>query len=474
MVSHSVHLCRLTLIVHLATITAASCPVTAMAQGNAHPVVQQKHQQSQTPIPAASVPTPTSQEMLHLQRDLNQLKDGQEAQVIARADSAVNFANNVIQWSAVLLTSLGILMAVVGFLGLKEIRSIRARAHEVNSLKEQFVSHLHNVQQLETAIADKFRTIADDFAKESQLFIEASYNYNTATAAYDQGENQKAIEYYGRAAALQPNNTHLYSRIGRAYTNLGNSDAAIASFNKVIAVDPHNAEALRGLATAYRYVDLDRALEYAEQASAANPRDSESLDYLGLLYRDKLRISDAIDSHLKARAIKQRPETDFFLGLLYAHQSDLERSLLMMHSAFISLRDAQASDKIRPLWAGIIRCGKALVEGHEETAVQRASEVRPYVTTARTAEAVISHLRFLLGSLHMDAEGSTLIEQAIPATYLPTGKTPVPDSQTDGIHNSNAPSEASAKGNTRNDKDEPALFESPSTICERDVPCEVK
>jgi tetratricopeptide (TPR) repeat protein len=473
-VFHSVHLRRLTLIACLATITIVVCSITATPQEKAHSVAKGTDQPGQNRTPGASAPAPTAQDILLLRRDLNQLKDGQDAQVIARADSAVNFANNVIQWSAVLLTSLGILMAVVGFLGLKEIRSIRARAHEVNSLKEQFVSHLQHVQQLETEIAEKFRTIADDFAKDSQLFIEASYNYNTATAAYDQGENQKAIEYYGRAVALQPNNTRLYSRIGRAYTNLGNTDAAIASFNKVIAADPHNAEALRGLATAYRYQDLDRALAYAQEAAAADPRDSESLDYLGLLFRDKLRIGDAIDSHLKARAIKQRPETDFFLGLLYAHEGDLDRSLLMMHSAYISLRDAQASDKIKPLWAGIIRCGKALVEGNEELAIQRASEVLPFVTTARTAEAVISHLRFLLGSLHLDAEGSLLIAHAIPPSYLPTRESPVPDGRAVTITNADAPLVAKSKDGMRNGNDEPTLFDSPSASCEPDVPCEVK
>jgi tetratricopeptide (TPR) repeat protein len=152
-----------------------------------------------------------------LRAEFSSLKNQQQQQVLSRADATIAFANNVIQWSAVFLTAFAIMLALAGFFGLREIQAIRKRSHEIESLKEQFLSHLRNVEQLETRIATQLRDLSDNFARESQTFIEASYNFNTATQAYNEGDNQKAIEYYKRALALEPLNTRLFSRIGRAY-----------------------------------------------------------------------------------------------------------------------------------------------------------------------------------------------------------------------------------------------------------------
>jgi tetratricopeptide (TPR) repeat protein len=362
-------------------------------------------------------------ELTALKSELARLKTEQEQQVLARANSTVDFASSVIQWSAVFLTAFAIMVALAGFLGLREIQAIRKRSHEMEGLKEQFLAHLHNVEQLETRIDKQLRELADKFSRESQTFIEASYNFNTATFAYNEGDNQKAIEYYKRALALQPLNTRLFCRIGRAYTNLGEFQAAIESFQNALNSEPNYAEALRGMAAAYRYVDLDKSVEFARRAVDAAPTDYESLDYLGLLYRDKMQIDSAIDAHQRARKIRQRPETDFFLSLLYAKKRDIERAKLMMQSANVSLSDAQAHDRVRPLWAAVLRCGKAVIDEHPQELTAAANEVHRYVTTARIAETVLSHFTFLFDALRRQAELAAFLKAAVPANFLPPAHT---------------------------------------------------
>ena len=379
---------------------------------------------SPTPSPPRSDQKPESgtavrDDVNELRAEFSSLKNEQQQQVLSRADATIAFANNVIQWSAVFLTAFAIMLALAGFFGLREIQAIRKRSHEIESLKEQFLSHLHNVEQLETRIATQLRDLADNFTRESQTFIEASYNFNTATQAYNEGDNQKAIEYYKRALALQPLNTRLFSRIGRAYTNLGDVKAAMESFQRVLAAEPNTAEALRGMATAYRYIDLDKSIDYARRASEADANDYESLDYLGLLYRDNMQIDSAIDAHQRARKIRPRPETDFFLSLLYAQKKDLERAKLMMQSANVALRDAQAHDRVRPLWAAVLRCGKAILEERRQETTDTAQEVRRYVTTARIAEAVLSHFTFFFSALERRGDLTAFLAAAVPEVFLP-------------------------------------------------------
>lgn len=380
--------------------------------GAAHPNVAVEDRPSQA--------TTDGDDVKKLSVELDALKAGQQQAMVARADQAVNFANNVIQWSAVLLTTFAIMLALAGFLGLREIQAIRKYSHEIDEIKSQFLSHLHSVESLEGRIAAQLRELSDTFAKESQTFIEASYNFNTATLAYSLGDNARAIEYYRRALQLQPQNAGVYFRMGRAYTNLDDTRAAIEAFQKALDLKPDNAEALRGMATAYRYIDLEKSIDFAQRATVASPADYESWDYLGLLYRDKTQIDAAIDSHQRARRIHSRPETDFFLSLLFVQKKDMERAKLMMQSANVSLGDAQAADRVRPLWAAVIRCGKAILEEKTDTTRTIANEISQLVTTERIAEAVASHFAFLLQALGRSSELKDFLEAAVPDRFRKT------------------------------------------------------
>jgi tetratricopeptide (TPR) repeat protein len=377
---------------------------------------QNDRQEAGASAPARAL---TSDDLKLVRSELANLKSEQQSQIMARANSTIDFANNVIQWSAVFLTTFAIILALAGFLGFREVQAIRKRSHEIEALKEQFLTHLRNVEQLESRFDNQLRDLSTQFTKESQVFIEVSYNFNTATLAYNEGDNQKAIEYYTRALTLQPLNARISCRIGRAYTNLGHFQEAKDYFERALSTDPNNAEALRGLAAAYRYVDLSASIDFARRATEADPNDHESLDYLGLLYRDKMQIDDAIRAHQRARSIRARPETDFYLGLLYAYKRDMERARLMMQSANVALRDAQAGDRVRPLWSGVLRCGKSILENNRHETDRAAAEIRHYVTTPRIAEAVASHFTFFLGALSRQDELSSLLSLALPKEMQP-------------------------------------------------------
>jgi tetratricopeptide (TPR) repeat protein len=408
-------------------------PIVGTRVGNSQSrsTENQVKQSSKTPSSTSNVPASpnpkqltgppekTSDDIEVLKQEISSLKNEQQQRVLDRANSTVDFANNVIQWSALFLTAFAIIFALAGFLGLREVQSIRRRSHEIEGLKDQFVTHLHNVEQLEIRIETHLRELSDKFARDSQTFIEASYFFNTATLAYKEGDNQKAIEYYGRALDLQPSNTRLFCRIGRSYTNLGDFQAAIDAFGKVLTKEPQNTEALRGMAAAYRYTDLDSSIEFARRATDADPNDYESLDYLGLLYRDRMQIDQAIEAHQRSSKLHPRPETDFFLSLLFVKKKDIERAKLMMQSANVGLRDAQAADRVRPLWAAVLRCGKSILENRPEDLQHSLAEVHDYVTTVRAAESVLSHFKFLFDALERQDELPTVFRAAIPETLMP-------------------------------------------------------
>jgi len=341
-----------------------------------------------------------NEQLSELKKEINEVRGQSYQRLIDQVNSSTASSNLVIQWSGFILTLFAVVVSIIGFLGFREYRSIRNRykeaEHEVEKLKELFLEHVKSIEGLEKNFEEKLDRTLTKLESESQTFIEASYNFSVATAAYKEGDNEKAIEYFMRVLKLQPLNTRVLCRIGRAHTNLGDNSKAIEYFQKALSIEQNNAEAYRGLSTSLRYTDIDKAIENAKQAVQLDTQDFESYDYLGLLLRDNQQYQEAIEAHEQARQIQERPETDFFLSLLYAQQKDLDRAKLMIQSANIGLRENEVRDRIRPLWALLIRCAKHILEDNHKEAMSLAEEMHQYTSTERVTRAVLSHLKFLL------------------------------------------------------------------------------
>lgn len=68
-----------------------------------------------------------------------------------------------------------------------------------------------------------------------------------ANLYYDHKQYKEAVEYYRRAADLDPRNPDLRTDLGTALWYLGSAEKAIAEYNKVLAVRPNYAPALLNL-----------------------------------------------------------------------------------------------------------------------------------------------------------------------------------------------------------------------------------
>ena len=193
-------------------------------------------------------------------------------------------------------------------------------------------------------------------------------------------------------------------RLGRAYSNLNNINKAIDYLeNKALAIDPSFVPALRSLALCYRYSDRDKAIDYFQRALKLDPSDYETWDFLGLIYRDNQLIDEAISAHEQAFSLKRRPETQFYLSILYSIKGDVKRAKLMALNAENDLHLKDHNERIRPVWKDLIRAGVHIIEGNEDEAYQLVKTLSPYITTDRVYEAVAGHLKFLLEATDHDA-----------------------------------------------------------------------
>ena len=151
--------------------------------------------------------------------------------------------------------------------------------------------------------------------------------FDQATAAYSQGDYQKAIEFYEKSLKIYPNFAPAYNFLGLCHKATGSDTAEVISlFRKAIAADPNYTLAYENLAkTYYSLGEYDEAEKSALKALEIDPELMTSQLTLGWIYLvGKSQPGDAIERFRKVlKSQVDMPYAYFGLGMSYFmdHQS---------------------------------------------------------------------------------------------------------------------------------------------------------
>jgi cytochrome c-type biogenesis protein CcmH/NrfG len=98
-------------------------------------------------------------------------------------------------------------------------------------------------------------------------WVELGNNY------FDSDQPVKAIEAYGKALALGPDDPNVLTDQGVMFRRMGQYDRAIDNFSKAATLDPTHAQSIYNLGVVYRYdlQDFPKAKEAWSKFMALNP-----------------------------------------------------------------------------------------------------------------------------------------------------------------------------------------------------------
>jgi len=96
---------------------------------------------------------------------------------------------------------------------------------------------------------------------------------NLGVAWYENGDYEKAIEYYKRAVILNPDFIEALNNLGVAYAKQGDYGKAIECYTEAIRKNPYYATPFSNIGVAfYRMGYLQKSVDYFEKAIEADPR----------------------------------------------------------------------------------------------------------------------------------------------------------------------------------------------------------
>jgi cytochrome c-type biogenesis protein CcmH/NrfG len=108
--------------------------------------------------------------------------------------------------------------------------------------------------------------------KNVQAWIQLGNDY------YDTRQAQKAVEAYGRALELRPNDPNVLTDQGNMYRELGQFEKAIANFQKASQADPKHVQSLfnMGIVFAHDLTQPKKAIEAWERVIQVAPQSEQA------------------------------------------------------------------------------------------------------------------------------------------------------------------------------------------------------
>ena len=201
-------------------------------------------------------------------------------------------------------------------------KASRERLAEVAEIAKERKALLKKIQeqraqQVETAdgeprptpIERVFSAQEQDVIKKLRSIARGNVNaldYMDGWVAMARGDHERALALFGQAENPEAAGTGYHYQMGEAYRNLRRKKEALASYRRVLELDPHDAAAYLGLARVHvRTLDYTAAEEMARTALALKYHLPPAHYILALCLAKKEDFREAIDS-LNV-ALKQNP-----------------------------------------------------------------------------------------------------------------------------------------------------------------------
>lgn len=197
----------------------------------------------------------------------------------------------------------------------------------------------------------KMASIKKEVKKEIKLSPRslAIEHFNLGVLYQKQGQFLKAKRAYEKVINIDPSNAQAHNNLGIVYKNLGDLTSAIKEYEKAILIDPKYDKAYYNLAAAlYVKGELESAINMCEKAISLNPVNIESYNLLGIIYRKQSRDREAENIFRQALELcPEDPQTHYNFALLLEEKGNLAEAIFH-YQRFIEL-----SDKNSPLVAKV-------------------------------------------------------------------------------------------------------------------------
>ncbi|MBI5556455.1 MAG: tetratricopeptide repeat protein [Deltaproteobacteria bacterium] len=140
--------------------------------------------------------------------------------------------------------------------------------------------------------------------KSAQHNVSISQALQTAVQHHQAGDLHQAEKFYNRVLALDPGNAEAHHYLGVLAYQVGKQETAVNFIQKALHLNPHLANAHNTLGVVLRDLGrLDEASASYRNALSSNPDFTEAYSNLGNVLKDQGRLDEAVANYRKALSV---------------------------------------------------------------------------------------------------------------------------------------------------------------------------
>jgi tetratricopeptide (TPR) repeat protein len=280
----------------------------------------------------------------------------------------------------------------------------QAQQADAQNLASEMTAHVQEIKTLREELTQIKESVTAEFTAAKQALV----LLGMGNRLFNAGKRDQAIDIYGEARRLQPDDAQINYRLGRAYSNAGRYEEAIEALEKAVYAKPTLAEAHMELGLTYR--------RHAEQVPTAEERKAEyrlaerfllravdlrcdyedALGALGGLCRREGRYADALDFYRKAGRVD--PHSSYAwnnIASLSWYLGDIEYARTAFERVERIATERIESGMEEAYWDYYDRALARLVLGRREEAIADHCAAINNTPEEENFRSVLDNLRFL-------------------------------------------------------------------------------
>lgn len=257
-----------------------------------------------------------------------------------------------------------------GFVGLQSVKLAQGHADEAIAAMQDVVNKNPRILGFRYQLANFQGTAGTQMMSSNpdrarQLFQQAADNYKEilkttaestdvwlrlGTLQRQLGQFDAALASFEQASNASPRSPAPLLNQATLLEALGKTKEAIAAYNKVLGVDPENALAMNNLAflNAQNGTNLDQAMTYAERAKKQFPDNPDITDTLGYVYYQKNLNNEAV--RIFRQIVQEHPQNGtfhFHLAMALLKEGDKDGARSEAEKALKNTSQPDQQSKIR-------------------------------------------------------------------------------------------------------------------------------
>ncbi|MBN8701523.1 MAG: tetratricopeptide repeat protein [Bacteroidetes bacterium] len=145
------------------------------------------------------------------------------------------------------------------------------------------------------------------------------------------------VKHATRAVQINPKFHHAHYALGMLYQEANKGDSSLASFKRVLELQPSHILTQAALGTTYGKLlgDYDNAIKYLQIAVTYNPNDASAFENLGIAYAMKQQFSNALGAFEKAMQLKPASAQSYLnLAITYQNMGEQQKAQAFFDKAF--------------------------------------------------------------------------------------------------------------------------------------------